>query len=97
MALLAVPIVSYAADGKGLDTIPQAGQKVDGGEDAAKPAYSDRNIEEYLSTLEERGKIENPVVRHFAMARITGVLAVFFVGAIYVYRRYMKYLDTPRN
>lgn len=84
VTLLALPHLSYAENGAGGDPKPVEGSV------AEEPAYSDANIDAYLSTLEERSKIENPVVKHFAFVRITGVLAALFVGFIYVYRKYKK-------
>ena len=93
MALLALPLVSQAEDGKGLEAIPQTEEKSNGAEDAAKPAYLDGNIEEYLSTLEERGKIQNPVTLHFVVVRALAVITVISCGAAYFivkYRRRLK-------
>jgi hypothetical protein len=93
IAILAIPLLSHAEHGKDLDTIPQTGQKADEGKGAEEPKFSDENIEAYLSTLKERGKQGNPVVKFFAMGRIFGVLASLLIFSIYIYWKYRKHIS----
>jgi hypothetical protein len=90
IALLAIPWLSHADNGKGLGTIPQTGQKADEGNGAEEPKFSDENIEAYLGTLKERSKQGNPVVEAFAMGRILAVLASAFVFSIYIFIKYRR-------
>lgn len=93
IAFLAIPCLSHAENGKGINTIPQTGQKTDEGKGAEKPKFSDENIEAYLGTLNERAKLENPTIKIYTMTRVFVVLASVFVFSIYIFIKYRRHIS----